>query len=366
MIGLDLFSGIGGISLALKPYVRTRVYCEIEPYCQSVLLQRMQEGHLCQAPIWDDIRTLTAKGVAEVIEDDIDIIFGGFPCQDISVAGAGKGLAGERSGLFFEVARLCSEIRPTFVFLENVPAITVRGGLDVVGTLTKMGYDCRWCIISAASVGAMHKRERWFLLAHSKHNGASSSKGGGSIAEVNASREQQKQKKDCRETERTGCLSAHVADTNSAGLQETRTEQQTTGITGESIESRKEISNSTLADSDRKRCEEQSRAEPIFSRLARAEYGCDDVADTMCQGLERQRERTQSIEKEITGFTCNGNESKKLYWPFESREHWQEIVSSMDKCTDGLPYMVDRLKSLGNSVVPQQCRKAFEILIGVK
>ena len=162
--GLDLFSGIGGISLALNKWIRPVVYCEIDPYCQGVLLSRISDGSLSNAPIWDDIQTLSYDGRNW---PEIDIIYGGFPCQDISVAGTGKGLAGERSGLFFEIVRLAKEIKPSFIFLENVPAITTRGGLQVVREIAEMGYDCRWCVISAESVGALHRRERWFLLAHS-------------------------------------------------------------------------------------------------------------------------------------------------------------------------------------------------------
>ena len=160
--GLDLFSGIGGISLALREWVRPVIYCEIDPYCQAVLLSRMADELLSNGPIWDDIRTL--QGLP--FNGSIDIIYGGFPCQDISIAGLGKGLDGERSGLFFEIIRLAEEIKPKFIFLENVPAITSRGGLQVVKEIAEMGYDCRWCCISASSVGALHKRERWFLLAY--------------------------------------------------------------------------------------------------------------------------------------------------------------------------------------------------------
>jgi DNA (cytosine-5)-methyltransferase 1 len=163
--GLDLFSGIGGISLALKDWVRPIAYCEIDPYCQGILLTRIANKDLYAAPIWDDIKTLS---LGPAIREHIEIIAGGFPCQDISIARVGKGLEGERSGLFFEIVRLAKEIRPKFIFLENVPAITTRGGLQVVKTFAEMGYDCRWCVISAESVGAKHKRERWFLLAHIK------------------------------------------------------------------------------------------------------------------------------------------------------------------------------------------------------
>lgn len=160
MHGLDLFSGIGGLSLALKPWVRSVAYCERDTYAQSVLLSRIATGELDRAPIWDDITSLDGWMLPK-----LDIIFGGFPCQDISVAGRGAGLDGERSGLYFEVERLIKETRPTFVFLENVPAIRTRGLGRVVGGLAELGYDCRWTVVSAESVGAPHLRNRWFLLA---------------------------------------------------------------------------------------------------------------------------------------------------------------------------------------------------------
>lgn len=158
--GLDLFSGIGGISLALRPWVRPVAYCEIDRYCQGVLLSRMRSGDIVSAPIWDDVRTLEKKMLPK-----IEIIYGGFPCQDISVAGRGAGLGGERSGLVREVFRLVSELRPSFVFLENVPAIRTRGADVVTGELARLGYDSRWTVVSAQEVGAPHLRKRWFCLA---------------------------------------------------------------------------------------------------------------------------------------------------------------------------------------------------------
>ena len=159
--GLDLFSGIGGLSSSLFPWVRTVAYCENNRYAQAVLLSRMQTGELEVAPIWDDVRTITGKMLPSV-----DIISAGFPCQDISLMGTKTGLDGERSKLFFEITRLASELRPSFVFLENVPAITLRGLDRICLEFTKIGYDCRWTVVSAAAIGACHIRERWFLLAH--------------------------------------------------------------------------------------------------------------------------------------------------------------------------------------------------------
>jgi DNA (cytosine-5)-methyltransferase 1 len=323
--GISLFSGIGGIDLALREWVRPIAYCEIDPYCQGVLLSRIFSGDLPEAPIWENIKTLCLQS----FDSTIDILYGGFPCQDISVAGLGKGLEGERSGLFFEIVRLAKEIKPTFLFLENVPAITTRGGLEVVRTIAEMGYDCRWCVISAASVGALHKRERWFLLAYAKHNGSSASPRGGSVGTISLSGEQYEQTESFGKVERAGGLSSHVAYTN------------------------------------RKGCNKEQRRQPIGLQEENAkstnsdpENGCD----TMCKSGEQAYQGTESEQEEEGARRRSSGE----YWPFESREHWKETVSSMGKCTDGLSNLVDRLRSLGNAVVPQQTKEAFEILMGLK
>lgn len=148
---------------ALSSWIRPIAYCESDRYAQAVLLSRMRTGDLPFGPIWDDVRTLRGDD----LRGTIDAIIGGFPCQDLSVAGAGAGLAGERSGLVFELLRLVREARPNFIFLENVPAIIDRGHGVVLGTLADLGYDARWTRVSAGEVGAVHIRERWFLLAHS-------------------------------------------------------------------------------------------------------------------------------------------------------------------------------------------------------
>lgn len=162
--GLDLFSGIGGLTIALQAWVKPIAYCECERYAQAVLLQQMCNGKLPIAPIWDDIRTLRGEHLPE-----IDIIYGGFPCQDISVAGTRKGLEGKRSGLFSEIMRLSDEIKPPLLFLENVPNIRTNGLEEIVREITNRGYDCRWHTLPASEVGTIHKRNRWWLLAYSKH-----------------------------------------------------------------------------------------------------------------------------------------------------------------------------------------------------
>ena len=160
---LSLFSGIGGIDLGLSEFFKTRVYCEYDRYAKAVLLSRMQDRSIPICPIFDDITKLNSRMLAPYT---IEAIHGGFPCQDISCAGLGKGLGGKRSSLFFEIIRLAQEIKPQFIFLENVQAIRSRGLKTVGEQLARIGYDCRWEIISANEVGAPHLRKRWFLFAN--------------------------------------------------------------------------------------------------------------------------------------------------------------------------------------------------------
>lgn len=260
--GLDLFSGIGGITLALSNWVRPVAYCEIDRYAQAVLLSRMSEGELPIAPIWDDIKTLNGSMLQQ-----IDIIYGGFPCQDISIAGAGKGLEGKRSGLFWEIMRLAEEIKPTFIFLENVPNIRTKGLSQIGRALANSGYDCRWCIVSAEEMGAPHLRKRWFCLGYSKHNGSLATKEQGGIEETVSNNE--KREDETIKLERTGTLT-------------------------------------------------------VLSKGAKKEH-------------------------ETLGDSC-----------------WWEVEPDVGRVVDELSYRVDRIKCLGNAVVPLQARKAFKELIGIK
>ena len=161
---LDLFSGYGGLTLALEEWCKPVAYVEIEEYAQRIIAERMADGSLPRAPIFADVKNIEGK------PDDCDIIVGGFPCQDISAAGNGAGLEGKRSGLFYEIIRLTKEIQPSFIFLENVPAIRSRGLYNVAEEFSAMGYDCRWTVVSADFVGAPHQRKRFFILAHAKCN----------------------------------------------------------------------------------------------------------------------------------------------------------------------------------------------------
>lgn len=264
MNGLDLFSGIGGLTVALSPWVKPVAYCEKDRYAQAVLLSRMSDGEISTAPIWDDITTLLPSMLPR---DGIDIIYGGFPCQDISTAGNGAGLEGERSGLFFEIMRLAKEIKPTFVFLENVPAIRTRGLGRIIEEFTEAGYDCRWGMLSAYDVGAPHKRERWFLLAN--------------------------------------------------------------------------------ANGERRR-----------SKSLKEKTGIDEIND-------RHRER-----KALANTDClrklQSSGIKSECWQRIGDGSWWPIEPNVGRVAHGIPKRVDRIKGLGNAVVPAQAREAFQRLMGLK
>lgn len=155
---LDLFSGIGGFSLAGRwaGFVTVK-FVEIDPYCQRVLAK-----HWPGVPIHDDIRTFDPKPLAGAV----DLITGGFPCQDISNAGRRAGIDGQRSGLWAEMARVIGLVRPRYVLVENVTALLGRGMGRVLGDLSAIGYDAEWHVIPAAAVGAPHLRERVWIVAH--------------------------------------------------------------------------------------------------------------------------------------------------------------------------------------------------------
>lgn len=386
MRGLDLFSGVGGLSLALAPWVRTVAYCESDRYAQAVLLSRMREGSLDLAPIWDDVRTLDAASLPP-----IDIIFGGFPCQDISAAGLGKGLAGERSGLFFEIARLTDVLRPAFVFLENVPAITSRGLDRVIGTFSELRYDCRWTVVSAAELGAPHLRKRWFLLAADAdrvgvrdeqqwaergwldlhpQGEALALLDGPKESVAHALRERLEVDKKCDRQESQGegesrshadRFCDHVADANGGRC------QQCDESLGEFPKS--DESGPTLANANGLGREWIGIAEPsgFEGSCGRESDGCGEVR-------EFEHAAHEIPDSEGGGLAVRGGASWEGRYSLRSdlqaqgwidRRSWA-VEPDVGRVAHGVPARVDRLRCLGNAVVPIQARTAFTRLIGIE
>ena len=170
----SLFSGIGGLDLGLeRAGMEIKWQCEKDEYCQKVL-----KKHWPEAVLYDDITTINGRDLAPV-----DVLAGGFPCQDVSTAGKRAGIKeGTRSGLWAEYARLIGEIKPRWVIIENVPGLlsvdSGRGMGTVLYDLAVRGYDAEWDCISAASVGALHRRDRIFIVAHARHLGGRNGFGG--------------------------------------------------------------------------------------------------------------------------------------------------------------------------------------------
>ena len=162
---LALFAGAGGGILASKRLgIRTVCAVECEYYPASVLAQRQNTGDLEPFPIWSDIKSFDGKAWRGV-----DIVSGGFPCQDLSCAGKKTGITGERSGLWSEMARVITEVEPRFVLIENVPTLRKYLG-HILYYLASERYDAEWGCLSAKEVGGLHKRDRMWILAHSKHD----------------------------------------------------------------------------------------------------------------------------------------------------------------------------------------------------
>ena len=226
---LDTFAGIGGFSYAAHELVggfETTQFVEIDPFCQKVL-----KKHFPKVPCHDDIKTFTA------FPGQYDVITGGFPCQDISVAGRREGITDQsRSGLFYELIRIIRLVRPKFVVMENVAAI-LNNGLDIVlGELSEAGYDAEWSVISASSLGAAHRRSRWWCVAYTNDYGSSSS----SISGFNDQTDSSSQERQNQVSKSSGSSkssdsgaiqsSTDVTNSNSEGLQRKILSKMESGI----------------------------------------------------------------------------------------------------------------------------------------
>jgi DNA (cytosine-5)-methyltransferase 1 len=298
---LALFAGAGGGILGghLLGW-RTVAAVEIEDYPRRVLLQRQADGLLPRFPIWDDICTFDGKPWA----GKVDVISGGFPCQDISAAGKGAGLEGERSGLWREMARIICEIRPRYVFVENSSMLTSRGLGVVLGDLANMGFDAKWGVLGAADVGANHQRDRIWIVA----------KWRGQLSHPQHDRirwwEQQQEsiKKEGR----------NVADTSSQRGQAGSTDPQ--------------------------RGQERHSNEP--------EHSGSDMANTKDKGDVWREWELGFVEQKHNSRRGSTNGSRK----------WWSAEPNVGRVAHGVAVRVDRLKAIGNGQVPLCAATAWRIL----
>ena len=236
---LALFAGAGGGLLASRLLGWNTIGAvEIEKYPRDVLLQRQRDGMLDQFPIWDDVRTFDGKPWRGLV----DVVSGGFPCQDISVAGKGLGLAGERSGLWFEYQRIIEEIRPKFVFAENSPNLRTRGLGTIIEGLTSLGYGVRWGVLGAWHIGANHKRDRMWVLAYADSNTTP-------------------QRGEHAAGQKPGCLREHQLG-------------RCGGVGGEGCQKVSRKTEGVVSNSYGPRCQKQWRAEPTSPQYQTAERCC--------------------------------------------------------------------------------------------
>ena len=272
---LDLFSGIGGFSLAAEwvwgDELEIVGFCEIEKYCQKVL-----QKNFTGVPIHEDITELDGNDFK-----DIDLITGGFPCQDISIAGKGEGITGKRSGLWFEMHRIIREVRPRYALIENVPMLTIRGGTRVISDLAEIGYDAEWTIIGADDVGAWHRRKRIWIVAYPECLG-------------------QSERSDIKR-----------------------------------IDIERKTSNKSI------KC---YKTQPIAKNVP-------DTDSKRSQGLVKRSQESRGYEQPIR---------------FRSRARqrsWWNAEPDVGRVANGISNRVDRLKGLGNAIVPQV---AYEIMKRIK
>ena len=292
---LDLFSGIGGFSLGLERTggFETVAFCEIDPHARKVL-----HKHWPNVPVFEDITTLTKDKLNER-GISVDAICGGFPCQDISLAGKGAGIEGERSGLWADYARLIGELRPQYVIVENVSALLSRGLDRVLRDLAALRYDAEWHCIPASSVGAPHRRDRIWIVAYPCSERC----------------EEGSQLRHDQSKERTdsGSGEESLPDSRHQGLYQFRVNEEA----GEG----------------------RDRSAGVYG---------DDQSSGSSQSQKSMADSNSSQRK-------RGGISGRVFtqYPNPSSFGWWEVEPSVGRVAYGVPGWSHRLKQLGNAVVPQ-------------
>ena len=301
---LALFAGAGGGILGGK-LLGWRTVCAVEwnAYAASVLLARQNDRVLPPFPIWDDVQTFDGNPWRGCV----DVVSGGFPCQDISAAGKGAGINGARSGMWGHMARIIGEVRPRFAFVENSPMLTVRGLGRVLGDLAALGYDARWGVLGADDAGAPHQRKRIWIVGRNVADSA--------MPDDKTCKDSDRRRERPQGQSRGNRSIANVSDTNSDC-------QYVESINAEMAES-----SQSMADSSRKR----SQSETSFSKLAGDRL--NSTSDS-CRGI-------------------GGKAAAKGWWFSEP---------NVGRVADGVAAKMDRLKAIGNGQVPSVAALAFQTL----
>jgi DNA (cytosine-5)-methyltransferase 1 len=304
---LHLFAGagggiLGGMLLGHQPVCAV----EINPYCRRVLRARQADGYLpADMEIHDDV----TKFDGTAWRGRVDVVAGGFPCQDISVAGKGAGLAGKRSGLWWEMHRIIREVGPRYVFVENVAALTFRGLDAVLGSLADLGFDAEWQMLSAADCGAPHIRKRlWILCRHADYQSSADVR---SVCEgQNAERVRGR---------------ARMAHTRSFVVQQS--------WTGENAVSDGVVNRRSCCDGRQQKEHHQKNAQ---------------LPDADSKRLERQWKFASRVEQKQQDA---------------SQGSWWQAEPNVGRVAHGVASRVDRLRALGNGQVAIVAASAWRLLM---
>ncbi|WP_088146978.1 DNA cytosine methyltransferase [Achromobacter denitrificans] len=304
---LALFAGAGGGILG-GHLLGWRTVCAVErdAYAAQVLAARQNDRTLRPFPIWSDVCSFDGRPWRGIV----DVVSGGFPCQDISAAGRGAGLAGARSGLWSQMARIVAEVRPRVVYVENSPILTSRGLGTVLGDLAALGFDAEWGVVSAADTGAQHLRERIWIVAHAERT------------------ERRPQRCPCHGLAREDCVSQRPEGAGRSGS-----------------------SGADVADPHRER--HRSEIKAVCTRRHASQPGREPVSDTYDHEINRrcgplQMGRRWRSEEDGHHGHALGNE-----WPPEP---------DVGRVANGVAHRVDRLNGLGNGQVPRVAAAAFHLL----
>lgn len=302
---LALFAGAGGGILGGK-LLGWRTVCAVEwePYPASVLCARQNDGLLPPFPIWDDVQTFDGKPWRGIV----DVVSGGFPCQDISAAGKGAGIDGERSGMWREMARIICEVRPRFVFVENSPMLTSRGLGTVLGDLAAMGFNARWGVLGAADIGANHQRDRIWIVGKLANSKKLLGNGGNDNARISVEREAQSEFGN-------DCWSKVVAYANSAHGEGNKRSERTQ--------------------------QEHTNADST-----------SQLADTKNEGYVRWFRGMGAAQSQYNHRGSQGY----------GRREWWQAEPDLGRVADGVAARMDRLKAIGNGQVPLCAATAWRIL----
>jgi len=310
---LALFAGAGGGILG-GHLLGWRTICAVEwePYPASVLCARQNDGLLPSFPIWDDIQTFDGKPWQGLV----DVISGGFPCQDISAAGKGAGIDGKRSGMWGHMARVVGEVRPKYVFVENSPMLVTRGLERVLGDLTALGYDTKWTVMGAANVGANHQRDRIWIKATAQS----------ADTNLQSSFAKSEIKHDWpEESDASSKWGMGTSDATKTDMAYTRRKLWETRDTTK-LDSNSKIGSASLL------------------------HNQSSSAGQISYANSTQRERMQRPQRTKPQHSYAGNSC------------WWQVEPDVGRMADGVAAGVDRLKAIGNGQVPLCAATAWRLL----